>query len=182
MKRRLISLAAAAVAVAGCSPKLAVVPVTLAAPATILWGATNPTTYTVKVVGNYETYNEVLLGDVGRSLRDGTELMRVTLRNSGATCTGALTSADDWPNELPDPVGACLNRIASGTLQCDDGRVLTLRWRATECRTAYGSGFDRDGGTLTFIVGLDPEKATAQAETLAAQLAPYPPLPMAAAR
>jgi hypothetical protein len=59
---------------------------------------------------------------------------------------------------------------------------LTLRWRATECRTAYGSGFDRDGGPLTFVVGLDPQKAMAQADRLATQLEPYPPLPMAAAR
>lgn len=182
MKRRLISLAIVAIAVGGCSPRLAVVPATLAAPATALWGATNPTSYNVKLVGNYEAFNEVFVGDVGRSLRDGTEIVRLTLRSSGTTCSGVLRSADDWPNELPDPLGVCLSRIANGTVQCADGRELTLSWRATECRTAYGSGFDRDGGTVTFIVGLDDQKVAAQADQLALQLSPYPPLPTARPR
>lgn len=177
MKLKLISLAVAVAALAGCSPKLAVVPATLAAPATALWGATDPTSYKVNLVGNYETYNEVFVGTVGRSLRDGTELVRFELRSTGATCAGVLRSADDWPNELPDPIGACLSRIASGSVQCSDGRELTLNWRATECRTAYGSGFDRDGGTVTFLVGLDDKKAAAQAEQLGIQLSQYPPLP-----
>jgi hypothetical protein len=177
MKRRLISLAAVAVGVAACAPRLAVVPAVGAAPATILWAGSNPVTYTAKVVGNYENYNELFVGDIGRSLRDGVELVRLDMRNSGATCTGAMRHADDWPNELPDPLGVCLSRIANGAVKCTDGRELTLSWRATECRTAHGSGFDRDGGTVTFIIGLDDRKTEAQAAMLANQLSPYPPLP-----
>ncbi|MCU0767486.1 MAG: hypothetical protein MUE39_08945 [Gammaproteobacteria bacterium] len=177
MKRSLIPLAAAAVVLAGCSPKAAIVPATLAAPATILWGATNPVFPITKIVGNYDNYNEVFVGDASRRLLDGLELVQFTLRNSGVTCNGVMEHQDDWPNELPDPMGVCLSRIAKGSVQCTDGRELALTWRATECRTAFGTGFDRNGGTLTFLLGFDDAQAAVQADKLAVQLSPFAPLP-----
>lgn len=182
MKRSLIPLAAAAVVLAGCSPKAAIIPATLAAPATILWGATNPVFQLTKMVGNYDSHNEVFVGDVSRRLQDGVEVVQFTLRNAGATCSGVMEHQDDWPNELPDPLGTCLSRIAKGSAQCSDGRELALSWRATECRTAFGTGFDRDGGTVTFLLGFDDAQAAAQAEKLAVQLSPFPPLPLVAPR
>lgn len=132
----------------------------------------------IPLVGNYETYNEVIVGRVQRNLTDDSEEIRLLMRNSGVTCFGKIFAPDDgWPTEWPLALRNCLNRTANGTVSCSDGRELALRWRATECRTAYGSGFDREGGTLVFRVMADEQKAAAASDTLAAQLSPYPTLP-----
>lgn len=137
--------------------------------------------YGLPIVGSYDGYNEVLTGQVVRDRNDDSEIVAVTLNNSGITCEGRLYPPDDgWPNEFPSPTRRCLNRLARGTLACSDGRKLEIDWRATQCRIAYGSGFDRDGGTLQFQVLDNANTADATADMLTAQLAPYPPLPLAA--
>ena len=136
--------------------------------------------YGIPIVGNYESYNEVFAGNTVRNLQDDSEMVTLRLLNTGATCEGRLRAPDDgWPTEWPIATRACLNRIARGTLACSDGRELVLDWRATQCQTAYGEGFDRDGGTLRFEVLDNAETAASKAELLTAQLAPYPPLPLA---
>lgn len=135
----------------------------------------------VPLVGNYETFNEIIVGRVQRNLSDDSEEVRLLMKNSGVACAGKLRAPDDgWPTEWPLALRNCLSLVANGALACSDGRELMLNWRATECRMAYGSGFDRDGGTLVFNVMADEEKAIAASDRLAAQLSPYPPLPMAA--
>jgi hypothetical protein len=132
----------------------------------------------IPLVGNYETYSEVIVGRVQRNLTDDGEELRLLLRNSGVACSGKMFPPDDgWPIEWPLALRNCLNRVANGTVSCSDGRELAVRWRATECRSAYGSGFDRDGGTFVFRVMADDQQATAASNVLAAQLSPYPALP-----
>jgi len=133
----------------------------------------------VPTVGHYESFNEVIVGRVNRNLSDDSEELDLRLVNSGVTCSGKLFPPDDgWPTEWPIATRNCLNRIASGTLTCSDGRELVLDWRATQCRVAYGEGFDRDGGTLRFEVLDNRETAAEKAKLLTAQLTPYPPLPL----
>ena len=135
--------------------------------------------YGLPIVGNYESYNESFTGSVVRNLNDDSEMVALRLTNTGATCEGQLRAPDDgWPTEFPIAMRNCLNRLARGTLTCSDGRNLELDWRATQCRTAYGQGFDRDGGTIQFMVLDSGEAAAARAELLVAQLSTYPPLPL----
>lgn len=137
----------------------------------------------IPVVGHYESFNEVIVGRVNRNLSDDSEELAVRLVNSDVTCNGKLFPPDDgWPVEWPIALRNCLNRIARGTLACSDGRELVLDWRATDCRVAYGSGFDENGGVLQFSVDDDEEVAETRYMNLMAQLEPYPPLPLAAAR
>jgi hypothetical protein len=107
-------------------------------------------------------------------------MVAVKLANTGVTCEGRLVPPDDgWPTEFPIAMRNCLNRLAHGTLECADGRQMELEWRATQCRTAYGEGFDRDGGTVRFMVLDSTETADSRASILTAQLTSYPPLPLA---
>jgi hypothetical protein len=139
--------------------------------------------YGLPLVGNYESYNEVFAGRVVRNLSDDSEMLAIVMNNTGVTCEGRLNPPDDgWPTEFPLAMRNCLNRLARGTLQCSDGRMLELDWRATQCRTAYGEGFDRDGGTVQFMVLDDGERAAAKAQLLIAQLESYPPLPLPAGK
>ena len=132
----------------------------------------------VSIVGHYESYNEILAGHTVRSLTDESERVALRLLNTGATCEGTLRAPDDgWPTEWPLAFRNCLNRVARGTLKCSDGRELVLDWRATQCRVAYGEGFDRNGGTLRLEVFDNAETAANRAKMLTAQLSPYPPLP-----
>jgi len=157
MKLKLISIALATAALSGCA------------------------SYGLPVVGHYENYDEVLSGQVVRNLQDDSEMIALTLSNTGVTCEGRLHPPDDgWPNEFPYPLRGCLNRLARGTVACSDGRTLELDWRATQCRTAYGSGFDRDGGILRFMVVSDADAADLMAAQLTTQSSPNPPLPVAA--
>jgi hypothetical protein len=135
--------------------------------------------YGLPIVGNYEAYNEVFTGRVMRNLNDDSEVVAVKLANTGVACEGRLVPPDDgWPTEFPIAMRNCLNRLARGTLECADGRRMELDWRATQCRTAYGEGFDRDGGTIHFVVVDSNETAAARARILTAQLTTYPPLPL----
>ena len=137
----------------------------------------------IPLVGNYETYNEVLVGRVQRNLSDDSEEVNLVLRNSGVRCAGKLHAPDDgWPTEWPLALRNCLSLTAQGSLRCSDGRELALNWRATECRTAFGSGFDRDGGTLVFTLTADENRAAATSDLLAVQISPFPPLPTAKVR
>ena len=157
MKLRLISIAFVAAMSAGCA------------------------SYRLPVVGHYDTYSEVLTGEVTRDLQDDSEIVALTLDSSAVTCEGRLYPPDDgWPNEFPLPMRGCLNRLARGTLTCSDGRTLELDWRATQCRTAVGAGFDRDGGILHFMVVEDTDAADLMAAQLTTQSSPNPPLPLAA--
>jgi hypothetical protein len=136
--------------------------------------------YGLPIVGNYDAYNEVFTGRVVRNLNDDSEMVAVKLANTGVTCEGRLVPPDDgWPTEFPIAMRNCLNRLARGTLECADGRRMELEWRATQCRTAYGEGFDRDGGTVRFMVLDSTETADSRASILTAQLTSYPPLPLA---
>lgn len=133
----------------------------------------------IPVVGHYESYNEVIVGRVNRNLRDDGEELELRLVNTAVTCSGKLFPPDDgWPVEWPLAVRNCLNRVARGTVACSDGRELELGWRATQCRTAYGQGFDRDGGTIQFMVLDSDGTAAGMAGTLTAQLTSYPSLPL----
>jgi hypothetical protein len=135
--------------------------------------------YGLPIVGSYESYNEVFTGRVVRDLNDDSEVVALQLRNTGATCEGRLHAPDDgWPTEFPIAMRNCLNRLARGTLACSDGRKLELDWRATQCRTAYGEGFDRDGGTIQFMVLDSDDTAAGRAGILTAQLTSYPSLPL----
>jgi hypothetical protein len=193
MKLRLISIALTAGLLSGCGGlgfmNLAVAPA-VATPVVAGAGvASHPdkgpqlTSYVVPIVGNYESYNEVFSGRVTRDLSDDSEVVSIVMTNTGLACEGRLYPPDDgWPTEFPLAMRTCLNRLVQGTLTCSDGRTLELDWRATQCLTAYGAGFDRDGGTLQFMVLDDGVRAAEKAELLITQLEPYPPLPLAAAR
>lgn len=136
--------------------------------------------YGLPIVGSYESYNELFTGSVVRNLNDDSEMVALRLENTGVTCEGSLNAPDDgWPTEFPIAMRNCLNRLARGTLTCSDGRTMELDWRATQCRTAQGDGFDRDGGTIQFMVVESGDAAAAKARILMAQLTSYPPLPLA---
>jgi len=184
MKLRLISIVLAGGLASGCQGglgfmNLAMVPAvgTPAVGAAAL--GSDLMSYGSPIVGNYESYNEVFAGNTVRNLQDDSEMVTLRLLNTGATCEGHLRAPDDgWPTEWPIGTRNCLNRLARGTLTCSDGRELVLDWRATQCQTAYGEGFDRDGGTLRFEVLDNRETAAEKAKILTAQLTPYPPLPL----
>jgi hypothetical protein len=203
MKLRLAILVAAAAQITGCQGllNLSMVPATIGAPATAVFGAINPHsypeegrditgaptlaargaplgTYGMTMVGHYTTYNEVFIGEVARNLSTDAEEVFLELRNTAASCSGELYAPDDgWPKEWPLGMRNCLSRTARGVLKCSDGRELELEWRSPECRVAYGTGYDKSGGMLRFTVGLKSDEALSQYDRLAVQLTPYPGLP-----
>jgi len=184
MKLRLISVGVAAGLLSGCGGlgfmNLGMIPAVATPPVSAAAGPVYLTGYGLPIVGNYESYNEVFTGRTVRDLGDDSEMVELRLINSGATCDGRLFPPDDgWPTEWPIGTRNCLNRLVRGTLSCSDGRALELDWRATQCRTAYGQGFDRDGGTIQFMVLDSAEAAAAKTDILTAQLTSYPPLPLA---
>jgi len=150
MKLRLISVGIAAGLLSGCGGlafmNLGMVPAVATPAVSAAAGPVYLTGYGLPIVGNYESYNEVFTGRTVRDLGDDSEMVELRLINSGVTCDGRLFPPDDgWPTEWPIGTRNCLNRLVRGTLSCSDGRALELDWRATQCRTAYGQGFDRDG-------------------------------------
>jgi hypothetical protein len=193
MKLRLISIALTAGLLSGCGGlgfmNLAVAPAVATPVVAGVDIASHPEMgprlvgYVVPIVGNYDSYNEVFSGRVTRDLSDDSEVVALVLNNTGVACEGRLYPPDDgWPTEFPLAMRNCLNRLVRGTLTCSDGRELELDWRATQCRTAYGAGFDRDGGTVQFMVLDDGVRAAEKADMLITQLEPFPPLPLPTAR
>lgn len=183
MKLRLISVVAAAGLLSGCAGlgfmNLGMIPAVGTPTVSAAGGAVHLTGYGLPIVGSYESYNEVFTGRTVRDLSDDSEMVAVQLINTGITCDGRLHAPDDgWPTEWPIGTRNCLNRLVRGTLSCSDGRELVLDWRATQCRAAYGQGFDRDGGTIQFAVLDSAEAAAAKTEILTTQLTSYPPLPL----
>lgn len=62
-------------------------------------------------------------------------------------CDGQLLPPDISPNP-----GSCDGETGKGTVRCNDGREVAVRWTAITCRSFEGSGEDKFGNRLIFRV------------------------------
>lgn len=76
------------------------------------------------------------------------------LQNGKKTCTliGAL--------DAPPPAGECAGASGRGTITCNDGKPMKLRWTLSSCRS--GSGRSIGKGKTRFLFGYAHNKERAQ--------------------
>ncbi len=117
------------------------------------------------VVGYFNDFNEVFLGDVNHDLNRGTAFIEVKAENSGIRCAG-----DSRVNYIPASnyvAGAllipyCEGQKGTAMLTCDDGRVIRANWTADSCTAGYGYGSDQNGARFEFAFGLPKDQALAR--------------------
>jgi S1-C subfamily serine protease len=106
-----------------------------------------------KVVGAFDDYNEIFVGDVDANLLLGGGTIRARGEVTGMTCEGTahLTSIP-WH-------GACHGQRGKALLTCSDGRRIESEYRSESCTTGSGVGEDDRGNTFVFAFGLDEAEA-----------------------
>jgi S1-C subfamily serine protease len=124
-----------------------------------------------KTVGQFDDYNEVLIGDISAEHLGGKASVRLTATKSGFTCNG-----NTRPTYVPMSMG-CANQEGAGTLICSDGRRLAIKYFTKTCTTGWGYGVDQRGARFSFVFGYDDVQARAELTRVAAQNASAPALP-----
>lgn len=122
--------------------------------------ASGCTTY--PVVGYFNDYNEVFLGEVNHNLRAGRGYIEVQGENSGVRCSG-----DSRVRHIPISnavAGAFLIPYCEGQkgvarLTCDDGRSVRANWTADSCTSGHGYGSDQHGARFEFAFGMPEAQA-----------------------
>jgi hypothetical protein len=89
------------------------------------------------VYGNYEDYNEPIIGNVNHNLMIGGGDFEMTIINKNIVCKGKFSPPDKIPN-----IFACKGQEGSGYLLCADGNEINLRWFAESCKGGTANGKD----------------------------------------
>ena len=106
-----------------------------------------------KVVGAFDDFNEVFVGDVDANLLLGGGTIKARGEVTGMTCEGsARLTYIPWH-------GACHGQRGKASLTCSDGRTIEGDYRAESCTTGTGLGEDDRGNTFVFAFGLDEASA-----------------------
>lgn len=106
-----------------------------------------------KVVGAFDDFNEVFIGDVDANLLIGGGTIRAKGEVTGLTCEGsAHLTYIPWH-------GACEGQRGEANLTCSDGRKIKGVYRAEACTFGTGMGEDDRGNTFVFAFGLDEIEA-----------------------
>ena len=126
-----------------------------------------------KVVGGFDDYNEVFIGNVDHNLLAGTGHIEATGQQSKMKCTG-----DSYVTYIPPASLGCAGQRGKAPMRCTDGRRLDVEWIATSCTTGHGEGKDQNGATFRFAFGLKEEEAQARLKELSAEVSSNPELPV----
>jgi len=126
-----------------------------------------------KMVGSFDDYNEVFIGDVDHNLLAGTGHIVAVGQQSKMTCAG-----DSYVTYIPPASLGCAGQRGKAPMRCSDGRRLDVEWIATSCTTGHGEGKDQNGATFRFAFGLKQTEAEARLKELAAEVSPNPELPV----
>lgn len=124
-----------------------------------------------KVVGQFDDYDEVLVGEISAEHLGGKASVRLKAAKSGFTCNG-----NTRPTYMPASL-ACANQEGAGTLVCSDGRRLAIKYFTKTCTSGWGYGQDQRGARFSFVFGYDENEAQAELTRVTAQNASAPSLP-----
>jgi S1-C subfamily serine protease len=140
------------------------------------WGCTA----TYPVVGSFDDYNEVFLGTVNANLMNGTSVIDVQAKNSGAQCKGGsrvlhIPASNYIAGAFLIPY--CGGQTGFAELTCNDGRHVLATWTADSCTSGYGTGTDQHGARFQFAFGMSETDAMSRFQTQAVAAASRPALP-----
>lgn len=131
----------------------------------------------ISVVGAFDDYNEVLRGKGVVDLDLHVHFLDFKGLVSGIRCVGhgrvtRMGERTRW-NESCDAVQGL------STVTCSDGRQVEVQYRVEpDCRSAYGTGQDQFGHTLSFVYGLAPDAAEEAVRAELRRSAARPALPV----
>lgn len=125
-----------------------------------------------KMVGQFDDYNELIVGDLVHDLSNGTARITARAQNSDLVCEG-----HSYVTYKPGGLG-CTGQRGRANLECSDGRTAEGEWTANTCTTGFGRGKTSDGSSFRFTFGLTEQEATARLEQLAPRVASKPNLPV----
>jgi len=119
---------------------------------------------TYKVVGKFENYDEIFIGDIDHNLLAGKGAIEATAQKSGIKCTG-VSYVTYVP--LHSALGfGCSGQRGKAPMNCSDGRTLDVDWVATSCTTGEGRGLSNDGAVFTFAFGFNDDEAHTRLDEL----------------
>jgi S1-C subfamily serine protease len=124
-----------------------------------------------KVVGSFDNYNEVFIGEVDHNLLAGRGHIIAEGKNSKIRCEG-----DSFVTYIPPSLG-CAGQRGKAPMICSDGRRLDVDWVATSCTQGHGLGKEPGGATFRFVFGFDESAAREQLTMLSKQVTNNPELP-----
>lgn len=110
-----------------------------------------------KVVGKFNNFNEVFIGDIDHNLLAGRGAIEAVGQRSGIRCTG-VSYVTYVPLHSALGLG-CSGQRGKAPMNCTDGRKLDVDWVATSCTTGEGRGVSSDGAQFTFAFGFDDDDA-----------------------
>lgn len=124
-----------------------------------------------KVVGAFDDYNEIFVGDVQHNLLVGHAHIVAKGEVTGLVCEGEshVTSINFSPS--------CRGQRGEAELSCSDGRKVKGDWEAESCTTGYGLGEDDRGNTFVFAFGASEMAARHYVKREAKFAEKKPPLP-----
>jgi len=125
-----------------------------------------------KVVGNFDDYNEVFIGDIEHYLGGG-GVVTVEGKNSKIKCDGHFYGVNTQTVSF-----SCAGQRGEAKLQCTDGRKVTATYMATSCSTGFGQGTDQHGGTFRMVFGYAEDAAMQELAKLSTQVVNKPELPV----
>ena len=117
------------------------------------------------VVGSFDDFNEVFLGDVNANLMSGTSTISVKAKNTGVQCRGgSKVTYVPASNYIAGAflVPYCNGQRGTASLRCDDGRRIDADWTADSCTSGYGEGSDQHGARFQFAFGMSQSEAQAR--------------------
>jgi len=117
-------------------------------------------TVTYPVVGQFDAYNEVVLGEVNSNLMTGTAFIRARTEHSGIECTGSSRVVHIPASNYFIP-GYCRGQIGEAELRCSDGRQISTTFEALSCKRGFGKGYDENGAGFSFTFGMKRQEALA---------------------
>jgi len=114
------------------------------------------------VVGSFDDYNEVFLGEVNADLMSGTSVIKVKGKNTGIQCSGGsrvtyIPASNYIAGAFMVPY--CAGQRGIARLRCDDGRQIDADWTADSCTSGYGAGEDQHGARFQFAFGMSEDAA-----------------------
>jgi len=126
-------------------------------------------------VVKFDSYNEVLVGDVLADRRTGRETILAKAQVSGFQCDGVGQVLHIPARSL---VGSCSGQTGTVNLRCSDGRVFNGHWKAASCGHGTGSGYDQDGVRIAFTYGMSPAEMPEAVDEAKTAVATNPALPV----
>lgn len=133
------------------------------------------------VVGAFDDYNEVFIGEVDHNLVSGTASIQVEGKNSGLQCKGnsrvlhiPLSNIIAGSFLIP----YCTGQEGIAILSCSDGSAIEATWTAESCTSGYGHGYDQNGARFNFAFGLSEEEAFQRFKEDEAEVANLPEYPV----